>query len=183
MKNIYLLIIIIFAASCRNDPSEVNRIFGQPVEPHEIAKNLVIEYRDSTRLKVIIQAAKLERKRISNQDINVFDEGVFVKFYDNRNRVESWLESDWAQQNDKTKEVIARDNVVLYNIQGDTLITSEMIWDEANEEVHTTKFVKIKRPNNEVLYSYGFRADQNFTNFTVNAVEGDLEFEELDTDI
>ncbi len=157
----------------------------QETQAEEQAKNIVMEYLDSARLKVRLTAPSMIRKEGAGSNANIFEDGIQVTFFDptHRNRSrdlkESWLTAQWAEQDIQSKRFVVRDQVTLYNIYGDTLMTTELIWDEKISEVYTNKFVKIKRPENEVIYSHGFRANQNFTIFEVNAVEGNWKIQDL----
>jgi hypothetical protein len=71
-----------------------------------------------------------------------------------------------------------RDSVVLYNTLGEKMEGLELIWDENAEEIHTDKFVRITR-DDEIIYSRGFKSNQNFTEYTLYAVEGDMLVEDL----
>ena len=66
----------------------------------------------------------------------------------------------WACEND-LKEIDA-----LYS---EEQTENEIVRDV--EIIYTDQFVKITNPR-EVIYSYGFKADQNFTRYEVNQVKG-----------
>ena len=58
------------------------------------------------------------------------------------------------------------------------LETEELIWDEKKEKVYSNKFVKITKPD-EKIYGYGVEANQDFTRWKINAIEGELKVDGL----
>ena len=45
-------------------------------------------------------------------------------------------------------------------------------------EIFSNRFVKITT-GDEVIYSYTFRSDENFTRMELKAIEGDMRFEQI----
>ena len=72
--------------------------------------------------------------------------------------------------------MVCRGNVLLYNAQGEKLRTSELIWNEVDKIVYSNKFVRITRADGDIQ-GYGFKADQDFKNVEILAVEGEKEYE------
>ncbi len=182
MMRISFLVFVAFVIfSCRQMDREAVLIEG---EPTEMAEDVVMEFLDSSRLRVRLSAPLMIRQELGGSWVQIFDKGIFVEFCNTkvrtgRYRVESYLTAQRALQDIETKKVVVQDDVMMYNIYGDTLYTTELIWDEKKGEVYTSKFVMIKRPDDERIYSYGFRANQNFTTFEVNAFEGDIKIRDL----
>ena len=74
------------------------------------------------------------------------------------------------------------DSVHLVSKNGEELLTNELIWDELKKEVYTNKFVKLTRPG-EIIYSFGFRANQEFTKYEIKAISGKLSKKNLDQNL
>ena len=55
-------------------------------------------------------------------------------------------------------------------------------WDEKLNKVYTKKFVKITRPG-EIIYGYGFEANQDFTRWEINAITGRIKVDGLADDL
>ena len=72
-----------------------------------------------------------------------------------------------------------RDSVVWKSVEGDTLETEELFWDERREKIYSNKFVVITRPD-EVIYGHGFEADQDFSYSRINAIEGRIKVDNPD---
>ena len=65
------------------------------------------------------------------------------------------------------------------NNQNEQLETSELIWEEARGRVYTDKFVKITKPE-EIIFAYGFRANQDFTVYELLSVTGRVKVNDLE---
>jgi len=168
--------------SCSRNEDKMDSIFGNEDKPQEYATDIMMIYRDSMEKKVELRAPVLRRIVEGGKKKSLFDDGVHVTFFNKAGRKQSYLTAGWALKEDKNGKVTCRDEVVLINIAGDTIVTSELIWDEKQEIIYTRKFVKIKRPHDQVMTGYGFNADQEFTKYEMNALEGDYQVEDSPTE-
>lgn len=153
-------------------------VFGQEAKPEEYATDIFMIYRDSMQKQVELEAPILRRITENGRQKSVFEDGVSVTFFSKSGRPQSYLDANWAIKDDADGKIICQDEVVFRNIEGDTLVTSELIWDEKDEKLWTRKFVKIKTKKQEVLYSHGLYTDQEFSTYELNAIEGDWLIEE-----
>jgi hypothetical protein len=67
--------------------------------------------------------------------------------------------------------MVARNDVVVLNIAGDTLRTEELIWEEATQRVHSDKFVRITTKT-EIIMGDGFESDITFKNPKIYKIRG-----------
>ena len=65
------------------------------------------------------------------------------------------------------------------NDQGERMDGPELIWDEKTKEIYTDRFVKISRADGTIIYSYGFKSNESFTRYELNAVSGDMNIEQM----
>ena len=144
----------------------------------ERAEDIQIIYSDSAQLKVTV-AAPTMLSHLEANDINQeFIDGVLVKFYDPYGRVSSRLTSKWGMRYDRQKKVVVRDSVVWRSVRGEMIESNELIWEENEKRVFTKKFARITRPD-EIIFGYGFEADQDFRNARINAVTGRIKVEDI----
>ena len=80
---------------------------------------------------------------------------------------------------DSVRKITVQKNVVLKNDNGERLDGPELIWDEKTKEIYTDRFVKITRADGSIVYSYGFKSNEGFTRYELNAVSGDMNVEEV----
>jgi len=109
----------------------------------------------------------------------VFPESIHVSFYDQYGKNTSWLTSKYAERLTREKKVIAKDSVVLFNSKNEKLFTEELIWDELKKQIYTDRFVIIKRPGGEEIYSMGIVANEDFSEYELSSVEGDWRIDDI----
>lgn len=162
-------IIIVSLASCVNDMSEVNQLMTDVDAIYmDTAREVRILYSDSAQVKVEITAPVLVRHLDRENPRDEFPDGVFVQFYDEQQKVSSWLKADYAQKLDRKDLVIANGNVQLYNSANEKLESPELIWNEKEEILYTEKTVRITKPiTGDTTYGSGFTANQDFSRFEI----------------
>jgi hypothetical protein len=170
--------ICVLFASCLEREYDMDVLRAPPEYSTEEARDVEIFYSDSARLRVKIEGPLLRRYIYRFRVEEEFPESVLVTFYDQRGVANAWLSAKYAIRKPQSNTTIVRDSVVLYNTLGEKMEGLELIWDENAEEIHTDKFVRITR-DDEIIYSRGFKSNQNFTEYTLYAVEGDMLVEDL----
>ena len=173
-----LLSAFLFLTSCENDLAEVERMVNKDEIKYETMNDVELLYSDSAILRVKVMGDKMLRYLDVNTPTQEFPVGVNVDFFDQRGRTQSELTSKYAIRFEKKNEIIVRDSVVWESKAGDRLETEELIWDEKSNKVYTKKFVKITRPG-EIIYGYGFEANQDFTRWEINAITGRIKVDGL----
>lgn len=167
--------------SCKNDLAEVARLAGKEDTGIEQMKEVEIIYSDSAIVRVKIIAPVLIRHTTERSPYEEFPSGVRVSFFNPLGQIESVLTANYAIRYANEGRIIARDSVVWKSESEEQLETEELIWEESAGKIYSDKFVTIKRPG-EVIYGVGFETDQEFTQWTINAPEGEFQLEESNTD-
>ena len=181
-KFIALLIFGVVFVACENDMAEVNRALSKDQVSIERAEDIILLYSDSAQLKVQVSGPVLLRHVNKKEPREEFPEGIRVEFYNGFGNADSWMTAKYAVRYKNTKTIVAQDSVVLFTAKKDTIRTSELIWDEAQGIVSTDKFVRITNPE-RTINGYGFRTNQDFTVYEINAIEGELEVESLENEL
>lgn len=143
----------------------------------ERAEEIEILYSDSGQVKVSIQGPVMLSHISKTNPQQEFPEGVWVEFFDDDGKVSSELTGNHAWLFEREDRVMVKDSVVWKSKNQEMLETEELIWDERTQKVFTKQFAKITRPE-EIIYGYGFEADQDFKNARINAVTGRIKIEE-----
>jgi len=103
-----------------------------------------------------------------------FIDGVNVTFFSPNNRAQSTLTAKHAVRYDKTNQIHITKNVVWESANGERLETEELIWEERSGRVYNNnRFVTVIK-SDEIIYGHGFEANQDFTEWTINAIEAVL---------
>ncbi len=178
LKTLNLFLIILFIASCGRDKNEIEYIIDEDQLNYEEALDVNMIYSDSAIIRVNITGPKMLRHLDKDNPRQEFPEGVKVMFYSPNRRSQSVLTAKHATRYDKTNQIHIKDSVVWLSNDGKKLETEELIWEERKERVFTNSFVIISKPD-EVVYGHGFEANQDFTEWTINAVEIELSADKI----
>jgi len=168
---ILLLLLALIFASCENDLEEIEKIIPKENTNKEIAKDVTLFYSDSAVVRVRIQGAEMIRHLDKSDPREEFTKGIKADFFGNRNKVNSVLTSKHATRYESKHQIVIRDSVVWESSSNEKLETEELIWDEKNERVFSNRYVRITNPD-EIIYGYGFEANQEFTEWTINQIDG-----------
>ncbi|TVQ47853.1 MAG: LPS export ABC transporter periplasmic protein LptC [Saprospirales bacterium] len=178
----YILVIALLSSislgACKNEMAEVRVFLGQETFD-EVAFDVEIFYSDSAITKVRVESARMQRVQEENYMVENFSGGVFAEFFDEYGNLSSWVESERAIRNSQRKKITLYDNVILININNDTLRTEELIWDEREERIYNNRFFRFSNPTEEI-YGYRFSSNQEFTEYSFSRGAGFLDANQLD---
>ncbi len=166
------LIILLF--SCSNDLETIKEISiqNQSSFPVETIKDCEIIYSDSSKVRVLLNAAVMNRYNDEKKYLELKD-GLRVQFFDEKGKKESELLSDYAIIDEENDIMQAEKNVVVRNVNGDVLETETLNWSQKKQEIFTDDFIKITTQN-EVIFGQGLVSNQNFTKYTINKIKGTI---------
>ncbi len=139
-------------------------------------------YSDSANIRVRITAPTLLTYLDRANPHQEFPNGIKAEFYDNFNTKASTLTGKYAIRYQNKNETFIQDSVVWVSAKGERLETEELIWDENKAVIYSNKFVVMNKPD-EVIYSYGFKANQDFTRAEFNAIEGQFKANDITKDL
>ncbi len=166
-----LLFSVIVLFACNNDTKEAKLVAADRILPVETGKDVTINYTDSGFTKAKVKAPLLERYATEEKNYTEMRNGINVDFLNRNGMVESFLKAKYAIRYDREKRMIARNDVVVLNIDGDTLRTEELVWEEATQRVHSNKFVRITTKT-EIIMGDGFESDITFKNPKIYKIRG-----------
>lgn len=181
MRALVFIFLVILASSCSNDMDQINRLIDEKEVKIERASNVELIYSDSAMVKVLVKSPELIRHVDRTNPIDEFPNGIHVNFYDDYERVSSYLDAKYALRMEKDKRIIVRDSVVFYNKKNEKLETNELIWDEVEQKISSEKFVMITRPEiGDTIMGYGIEANEDFTRFEIKRkFSSKMKFEKL----
>ncbi len=183
MNKGWLLVVVLIslAVACKEDAlvkEEV--IYTKDNLGIEDMQEVEILYSDSARLQVRITAPTMLRYTI-NQNQQEFPNGLLVEFFDDNQIKTGELSANYGMRYETETKVVVQDSVVWKSTNGEQLDSEELIWDERTRRIYTNKFVTITRPD-EIIFGYGFDADQNFTKTRIKAVDGTIKINKVEED-
>lgn len=157
--------------------AEVQQLTFEDKAPREVQENVRLVYTDSAVIKMELKAPLAQNFPQLERPYLEFPNGINVRFFDRFGKEESNLRADYAIRYPNEYFWEARGNVVVNNIKGEQLNTEELLWQEKEEKIRSTEFVKLTS-SEEVIFGEGFEADQNFTWWRISKVTGQITLEE-----
>jgi len=165
--------------ACTNDKKPKVSV-DESFSKDETLYDVELSYSDSAIVQVRIISPMLVRKKVNNEVLEEFPKGLHVEFLNKNGHVSSFLDAKYATRFERKGLVVAEDSVVVYNRRNEKLETSQLTWDEVNQNLKTPRFVKITRPTKgDTIYGFGLTADQEFNRFELKEVSGKSKFNNL----
>ena len=178
MRTIHYLFFLLIFISCENSIEEINRVIRESELTYEVAHDVEMLYSDSAIVKIRITGPTLHNHLDGRNPRKEFPNGISVEFLNENGRVTSYLTAGYAMIYEKKDEVYVRDSVVLQTLDGETLETEELNWDERRKKLNTTKFVTIQTAK-EKFYGFGLEANEDFSWWKIVKPMGSMEVEQL----
>ncbi|HYG50918.1 MAG TPA: LPS export ABC transporter periplasmic protein LptC [Flavobacteriales bacterium] len=172
--------VILFFFSCRNDVKEVQMINADKLSPDESMLGVTIVITDNGKHRAVLKTPILYRFGTMSPRTE-FPKGLKVDFFTKTGERESYLESGYAIMDDKTRQFVLEDSVVMINFKRqDTLNTEYLVWKQDSAIITTNKLVRIHGVQGK-MSGYHFRARENFTKYTWKKVKGEYFYNQTDS--
>lgn len=142
--------------------------------PSVEALNFETFYSDSGVVKYHMQTARLLIYDDPKKPYKDFPEGFIFQKYDLNRKIISQMSGDHGKYYDLEKRWEANGNVVLVNIQGDTLRTEELKYNEAEDLIFSDQFVSIKKGDQYITGAGGFKSDSQMSKWSFFKNKGHL---------
>ncbi|MEM6699104.1 MAG: LPS export ABC transporter periplasmic protein LptC [Bacteroidota bacterium] len=175
----WIFILALCITACKEKVSIIEDIvFTEEDISIERMEEVEMLYSDSAKVQVRITAPTMLRytERNTKQE---FPDGLLVEFFDGGQNVSGYLSAKYGMRYEGEYRVVVRDSVVWESHQGEKLDTEELTWDERNERIYTNKFVTLTRPE-EIIFGYGFEADQDFKRSRIKAIDGIIKVDDVE---
>ena len=169
-KSACLFLACCFFCSCENDDAAIEE-WTKSVVMVEEARNIETYFSQNGTLKARLRAPLMIRA----QDDTVYTEfpnTLHVDFYDTLAIRESWLDAKYGNYYENLNKVLLRDSVTVINTKGDTLMTSELWWDQNAKKFYTDKPVTYNSTTRNIRGSEGLEASQDLTDVTFKQSTG-----------
>lgn len=168
-KNIFpqaaIIIGCLFFFSCENTPEEIDR-FNNNVAMIDEAKDVSTLLSQGGKMRAKLMAPLMLRYQKDTAFVE-FPKTLKVDFYDSTGQVESKLQALYGKYFETQNKVFIRDSVLVFNIKGDTLRTTELWWDQNTKQFYNDKPTYVKRSNGDAFVGRnGMQASQDLSDIT-----------------
>jgi len=154
--------------SCRDNIKELDEIMQkQSVFPTEQGEAVEILYTDSGLVRIRIIAPVMNHFTVNvPEPYTEMPKGIYMEFYNDSSKIKTTLKADYGIRYERTKKTEVKKNVVVVNVNGETLNTEQLFWDESTRKIYTDVFVKITTKR-EVLRGTGLVANEDFSDYEI----------------
>jgi LPS export ABC transporter protein LptC len=160
-----------FFCACENKMEDVDRFSKKEVSVEE-GTNIESYLSNGGVLRAKLTAPLLLRHQTEVPRVE-FTRSLHVDFYDSLKQVESQLFAKYGEYKENENKVFLRDSVVVFNVKGDTLKTSQLYWDQSKQIFYNEVPTLVIQGRNQqrIISQKGIVADQNFKWFTLNEID------------
>jgi LPS export ABC transporter protein LptC len=156
-----------FMLACENNVNEVQALSAR-IGGIDVGKDVSIFISTDGKMTAKLMAPIMKKYLVDSGRMVEFPNTIKVDFYKDSLHVESKLTANYANYKEQEDKVFLKDNVIVYNVLGDTLWCKEMIWDQLTNKFTTDKEVIVKQHNPiSKTYGMGFEANQNLTDIKI----------------
>jgi len=156
-----------FMASCENDVEAVKAL-GARVSGIDVGKDVAIYVSNDGKLGAKLTAPLMNRYLEDSSKMIEFPQTIHVDFYKDSNQIESQLFAKYAKYKETENIVYLKDDVIIFNVLGDTLWCKEMYWDQNTGKFYTEQDVIVKQHNPVAkVYGKGLEANQNLSDIRI----------------
>lgn len=167
LKTAALIMGCFFFYSCENDPKTIDQWTRNDVLVEE-AKDIQTFLSQNGRMKAKLWSSYMLRYQGDTVYVE-FPHELHVDFFDSAAVKESHLDSDYGKYYESLNKVYLRDSVIVYNVQGDTLQTPELWWDQNTQKFFTDKRVRIRKAGH-LIYGIGMTAQQDLSDIHITQI-------------
>ena len=168
-----LMYMTVLVSSCDTPPREQQPLEDDPYRdaPLHVSTDITVRFYDSVRTRANLESgtARLDEDRRET----TLGQGVTVVFYDQHSgKQAARLTSDSAIVDDRSRDMIAIGNVVVYSDSSKTTLRTErLVWEQSTELIRSDADVNIRTPT-ETIEGQGFVSDQLLTSYRIFKVRG-----------
>ncbi|NCU02492.1 MAG: LPS export ABC transporter periplasmic protein LptC [Chitinophagaceae bacterium] len=160
-----------FFLSCENDMDVIRKMQEKKLSVDEV-KGVTSYLSQGGVVKAKLTAPLMLRYYDSVPRVE-FPNSLHVDFYNDSLQVESYLDAKKAWYYEQQSRIILTDSVVVIRIDGDTLKTNELYWEQNLHKLYTTKDVEI-RQRTKTIFGKGFESDEQLKNGRIDSITGIL---------
>ena len=160
-----------FFWGCENDEGTIEEWTKNAVMIEE-AKNIETYLSQGNTMRAKLRAPYMLRYQADTVYVE-FTKSLHVDFFDTAGKTDSQLDALYGKYYESLNKVYLRDSVVVFNVQGDTLRSPDLWWDQNSQRFFTDKRVRIRKGGN-MLHGIGFEAKQDLSDIRIKKATGQV---------
>ncbi len=165
-----LIISCCFVVSCENDEKVLKEMFDK-VSMVEEAVNINSLISQNGILKARMKAPLMLRYQ-ADTNYYEFPKTINIEFFNDSSIIENRVHARYAKYFDNLNMFFLKDSVVVYNIKGDTLRSSELWYNQALQKYYTDTPVWIHTKDKRIYGEKGLEAGQDLSWYIIKQPTG-----------
>jgi hypothetical protein len=165
-----------FLLACENDPDIVREWNRRERKPDE-ARNVEAYFSVGGQMKAKLRSPLMHRYQ-ADTVYTEFPSTLHVDFFDSTGNIESLLDARYGKYFETFDRILLRDSVVVINVKGDTLWTSELWWDQHQEKFYTDKPYRFHTKVHKISGPLGLEAKQDLSGVVFHNPTGTIVVED-----
>lgn len=166
--------------SCKNEIREIRAATDAIEMPVQTTYGAEYFYTEQGKLKNKLVAAQLDQFVGDQQRVEVSG-GFEMVIFDSLEQPEAFILAENGVMLQTRNTLIARDNVRVFNIDGDTLKTEELTWLQDSARIFSNTHVTVISPKG-TFTGDGFTSDERFETYTITNPVGRFAVQQDSTD-
>lgn len=161
----------LFWVACENDLNQIRDLQKDLLSVDAVTK-VESYFSQSGKVQAHLTAPTMLRYYDSVPRVE-FPRSLHVDFYDDSLKIESYLDARKGHYYEQLNRVILTDSVIVIRVNGDTLKTRELYWEQSQQKLFTHSDVEI-RQKTKTIFGKGFESDEALRNFRIDTITGIL---------
>jgi LPS export ABC transporter protein LptC len=170
MKTAAIICSCFFFSSCENDQKAIDEM-TKPKAVIEEAKTIETYLSQGGLLKAKLWAPYMLRSS-SDTTFVEFPKTLHVNFFDSSGKIESHLDALYGKYYESLNKVYLRDSVLIYNLQGDSMRSPDLWWDQNTQRIYTDKKVWVKKGGTVLTGQNGMDSRQDLSDINIKQASG-----------
>ena len=154
-----LCLVFLNLSSCENKQEDIDQ-WTRNINLREEATTVESYLSQGGQIKAKLTAPLMYRYQ-KDTVYTEFPNTLHVDFYGDTLQTESWLTALYGIYYDNLNKVFLRDSVTVINVDGDTLRTPELWWDQNSGKFYTDKPARLDGPDKHLIGTQGLEATQD----------------------
>ena len=101
-----------------------------------------------------------------------FPNSLHVDFYNDSTRIQSWVDAKHGKYFENLNKVYLWGNVVVINVEGDTLKSDDLWWDQNKRLFYTDNYAEYRTKDKQIYPGKGLEATEDFKKITFKEPTG-----------
>lgn len=150
-----------FIMGCENDTKKINDWTNNKIMIEE-ATNIVSYLSDHGVMKAKLTAPFMNRVLTDTVYLE-FPKSLHIDFYDSSKQIETKLDAQYGKYFENLNKAYLRDSVVVINVNGDTLKSPDLWWDQNKKMFYTDKVAQYHTKDKHISGGKGLQATQDLS--------------------